>query len=125
MIQQVVLFGSTSLLCARAIDYRLKIKFSTSPKHFCKYSSIPFPLQLLPHLVWYIIVKMFHNHFSVQKPFSSHFCARASEKTLKKCRSYHFFLYLCTRNEKEVGFCEIPDSLIGGIQSVLPVIVNR
>ena len=56
-------------------------------------------------------VKKFQTIFNVLIPFFLLYSHACEKKSTKKVAYPVFSLYLCTRNEIEVGFCEIPNRL--------------
>ena len=58
-----------------------------------------------------ICVKKFQILFNVSVTFFLQFAHACEKKNTKKVAYPVFSLYLCTRNEIEVGFCEIPNRL--------------
>ena len=56
-------------------------------------------------------VKKFQILFNVSVTFFLQFTHACEKKSTKKVAYPVFSLYLCTRNEIEVGFCEIPNWL--------------
>ena len=58
-----------------------------------------------------ICVKKFQILFNVSVTFFLQFAHACEKKNTKKVAYPVFSLYLCTRNEIEVGFCEIPNWL--------------